>query len=58
MNRKGMIVAGEIISVLAIVVIFIKVSILKPECLSIVDSYFALVPILFVKIVELMEVFS
>ena len=56
MDINGIIIGGEVLSLLAMIVIFLKVGILQPECFSLSDAYFTISPILLVKISEFIKV--
>ena len=58
MNTKKLIAQGEFISVVAMVLVFFKVIVIQPECFNPLDASFTILPIFFVKIVEIMELFK
>jgi len=47
---------GEILSLLAMALIFFKVGILQPECFSLSDAYMTVFPILLVKFSEFFKI--
>jgi len=56
MDINSIIVSGEVLSLLAMLLIFLKVGVLQPECFSLVDAYVTVLPILLVKISEFVKV--
>jgi len=52
---SGLIVGGEILSLIAMALIFLKVGILKPDCFSLFDAYVTIFPILLVKVSEFIK---
>jgi len=57
MKTNNLILIGESISILATVLIAMKIMILKPNCFSALDGYTTILPIILTKIVELKLLF-
>ena len=52
MIDNKLLVGTELLSVIAMAFIFFKVLIMSPECFSVADSYFTILPLFMTKIVE------
>jgi len=58
MEYNRIILIGELLSIIAVVFISIKLLILEPKCFSLFDGYTSVLPIVFTKIVELMQLYK
>ncbi len=55
---KRLIIIGEAVSVFAMILIFVKVIIIVPQCFNLFDAYVTILPIFLVKLLEVMELFK
>jgi hypothetical protein len=46
-------VFGELLSLIAMIIIFFKVFLLAPDCFSVGDGYFTILPLFMTKVVEI-----
>ncbi|MBU0459511.1 MAG: hypothetical protein KKH52_00140 [Nanoarchaeota archaeon] len=55
MDNKKIIVWAEQVSLIALMIIFFKVLVLKPACFDLFDGYFTILPLFITKTLEISQ---
>ena len=55
MKKKKIIIFTEQVSLIALMIIFFKVLVLKPACFDLFDGYFTILPLFITKALEISQ---